>query len=780
MLKNYIKVAFRNIKKHKVFTFINIFGLSVGFAVFTLIMLYAINEFSYDKFNEKIERIYRLDYADWGILAPAHSTFVKEKISEIENTVRIDAMNGNGALLETDKTQIKAKNMIFADSSIFDIFSIDLIRGSLKEFESDKFSILLTRSLAKKLFGDKDPIGKVIKFKKRKNLRVVGLLETVEKSHINITAIGNFQALPKITGQENMLERFSGANWPTYLLLSKKANPQKVTEKINNLPFYNRNNTQPKFNLKPLKDLYFDNNANYESGTVHGNLDMLYSLMIIAFFIIVMASINFINLTTAISGLRQKEIGIRKVTGGTKKQLIIQFLIEAILICVLSLLISLVIVDVILPSFNNILGVNLEFGLSQNFAFVMVLFVFSVLVGFISGIYPAFYLTSHKTTEIFRPLNKNFLKGGILRNTLTVIQITISAFLIFSTVIVYMQLQYMRNKDLGMNIDRILTLSINSKLKQNQSAFINELENNPAIHKVSISNATPGDIGWQESRSVNNENHQFTFHICDESFFQIYEIEKVKGRFFDSDSEADKYYKVLINETAMKKFGFSRDNVLGKKIGTGKNAMEIIGLVRDFHFNSLHEKIAPLVITNYDKWSYRASVKLKGDMISQGLKHVEKTFKRLSPGYPFNYNFIDKRFDSFYKKEERLGEMFIFFSAVAISIAVLGIFGLTAFQAKKRFKEIGIRKVLGAEPKNIIVILTKSILLLILISNLIAIILNVAIMQNWLTNFPFRINLSYLPYIVGFFISAFVTLFTVWIISYKAANQNPVDSIKYE
>ena len=780
MLQNYIKTALRNIIRNKGFSFINIFGLAIGIALFVLIMLYVQYEYSYDHFNENKDRIYRLETGEWGILGPAYGNDIRLNFPEVENTVRIDARERN-PVVKIGDTRTRLEYLILADPSLFDVFTYPLVHGDPGTVLNDPFSIVLTETTAQRLFGTSNPVGETLHLFNRWDMTVTGIMKDIEKSHMRIHAVAPFELLIRLSGNPDFLESRGDWNFQTFVLTQPGQDIPALETKITE--FYAgilaEFNVQREFHLRPLTDIYFADDVVYEIGSLHGNKNFVHIFIAIAFFILVIAGINFINLTTAKGAIRAKEIGIRKTIGGHRRQLIIQFLSESIVISLFAFIAAVAIIELILPRFNTLLATNITVDYFGDpllmFGFITGVFV----VGILAGLYPAFYLTAYDPASVIKGEVTKGKNAARLRKVLIVFQFSISIILIIGTIVIYNQLGYMKTKDMGFEQERIVHVRLNSDLTGQWDAFEYELISHPGVTGITRGNALPGYVGWQESWRIDEELKQFTFLPVDPEYMEILGLELVKGRNFSWDRLSDRENTYILNETAVSYFGF--DDPVGKEFyiepyGTTR----IIGIVKDFHFRSLHTPIGPLVLTWRESALSQAVIHISDGDLGGTLAHIHNTWNRFSPEHPFEYHFLDDSIMRLYESEERFGNIFLSFSVLALLIACLGLFGLASYMTQQKTKEIGVRRVLGSSVSQIVLLLTKEFTRWVIVANIIAWPVAYYGMNRWLENFAYRIDIHVSIFIVSALIALLIAVATVGYQTVKAAMANPIESLRYE
>ena len=788
MFKNYLKTALRNLTRNKVYSFINIFGLAIGVAVFIIISLFIHSELQYDQFNKKIDNIYRLDRDDWGILGTAYGPEVKSKFPEVEDFVRFCLNNHSNPLINIENSgkEQRIANFTFADPEVFDVFSFNFIKGDPKKALIDPYTVVLTETTAEKMFGSKNPVGQTFMVDKKHTFRVTGVIEDIRYFHLNINAIGNFPTVGKMNGWEGFNHSFGSWNYPTYLLLKDDVSIASLEKKISNhfeAIFKKKfdNDEEQNFHLKALDDIYFDTETKYEIKVNHGNINFIYIFIAIAIFILVIASINFINLTTAKAATRSKEVGLRKVVGGHRKQLVGQFLSESIIISLFAFILAIGFVELLLPRFNDLLQGDISNHYYTLPFFWLIFLAGIIVVGVISGLYPSFYLTGFNTVSVIKGEKTKGNKGTRFRRALTVFQFFISVILIIGTLIIFRQIDYMKNKDLGFDKEHHIHFSLTDEIKDQKKAFKNELQKNPSIKNMTFTAQPAGQITWQETWKIRDKGRQFTYQPADPDYVETMGLEVIKGEDFSWNKPSQENRRaVLINEEAVAHFELK--DPVGKVIHTNSrfwDNVKVIGVLKDFHFNSLHNEIAPLVVA-WDKRISTANVKISGGNIQSTINHIKKTWQNFESNFPVEYHFLDQSLDRQYKDDERFGKLFTFFAAFAILIACLGLYGLSLFSIQQRTKEIGIRKANGASVKNIVRLFLKEFIVNVFVANLVAWPAAYFFMKDWLIKFPYRIEIEIWVFGAALAISLIIAIFTVSYNTIKAANTNPAYTLRDE
>ncbi len=802
MIKNYFKIAIRNIIKHKSFSFINILGLAIGIACSILILLFVTNELSYDKFHEKADRIYRIavraSIGDTKINQTYSSSITFQKLledfPEIENGVKFLKIGRVPVIL--DKKTFYESRFYAVDSTFYDVFTIPLIQGNPKTVLSNPNTMVVSKNTAIKYFGNTDAVGKVLiaDFGPEGSIdfKITGVSENVpDNSHFHYDLLVSSASFPTYINDPG----WSSNNFISYVVLKKGTSKEGVEEKLKE--FTRKYMGGERFDkwvaqgnfweyyLQPVTKIHLNSDLNGEF-EANGNETYVYIFSVISIIILLIACINFMNLSIAKSSLRAKEVGLRKVVGSSRNKLMRQFLSESVLLSYISLALGIVIVEILLPLYRNLIGRQLEIHYFDNFVVIPSLLAFGLIVGIISGSYPAFFLSSFKPITVFKG-NLGSSKGSSwLKNVLVVFQFTISIFLIIGTLVVYQQLKFFQNQKLGFEKDQVLVVSNPGSLGNNIIPFKEALRKFSSVMDVSGSNTLPGKGFSNIGFGAEAVDQSFTLNlcVCDYDFLKTLKLKLAQGRFFSRDFVSDSNAAVL-NEKAVELLGW--DNPIGKRINNwaqNRGNFVVIGVIKDYHYESLHHKIRPMALflsggyyTNVERC---ISVRLNSENISGTIKYIENTWNNFAQNMPFEYSFLDEDFDNLYINEKQTRKLFTIFSCLAIFIACLGLFGLVSFIADRKTKEIGIRKVLGASVSGIVTILNKSFIKLVLIANFIAWPAAWYAMNRWLQNFAYRIKLSWWMFVLAALISLMIALITVSSQTVKAALKNPVNSLRYE
>lgn len=798
MLKNYIKIAFRNLFKQKVYSSINIFGLAVGLACFILILLFVQHELSYDRFYENADSIYRVVQqqpgnnfleSDYYAVTPAPlATTLVDEFYEVTDATTI---KDQSALLSLNNQHFWEKGL-WADADFFDVFAFPLLRGNPKTVLDTPNSIVLTESLAQKIFGNQDPIGQTLLYQEQDLYSVTGLIADIPlNSSFTFTFITSIQSQDDYA--QNLAENQWHNNWwYTFFVLANGTDDAQFQVKLQTLADTHLyaggeneiDNNRTQYLTQPLTDIHLGRQFNNDMGS-KGNITYMYLFLVIAFVILLLACVNYINLAVARSIRRGREVGMRKIVGAKRHQLIYQFLGESVLMALLAFGLALVMTDLLLPIFGHLVERPIQMDFSGNGLLLPGLLVLVVLVGLLSGSYPAFLMASLRPVQVL--VGKGDRRAGHFRlqRLLIVGQYAVSIALVVGSFVVYQQMQYVQHKDVGYDREHVVSVRVNDEaVRENYSAIREEWLRDPQIIATTYSVHLPIEIesraeisGWEGS----SEDDRLTAYINNSGydFLDVFGMELAAGRSFEREMTMDVTSASLINETAARSLGWTPEEAIGKHFMADGDEKIIIGVLKDFHMHSMHMRIMPLVIVFDPNFMGYISAKVRPENLSGTLALFEQTIKQFTP-YPFEYQFLDDRFDQLYKRELRLGETFGFFTILALLIASLGLFGLAAYAAEQRTKEIGVRKVLGATVANIVTLLSKDFLKLVLIGFVIAIPIAWYAMTQWLQDFAYRIEIGPGVFLLAGLVAVLIALATVSWLSVRAAVANPVNSLRSE
>jgi putative ABC transport system permease protein len=814
MLKNYLLITLRNLIKEKVFTTINLLGLAVGITCFITLMLFVFDELGYDTFHKNADNIYRV-YVHSNIngeesvnpksAVPIGPT-LKNTFAEVENFTRI-AFPGNLELKYGDKVFREVK--IYAvDSTYFEVFDFPLIAGDRHTLLVNPYSIVLTETAARRYFGDENPLGKTIIVDDKDSYLVTGVMKDFpNKSHFACDFLMSMSTFPQSESQYWLDQGNT-----TYIVLREGANPEEFQKKMSSLvskylapqvekvigismkDFIAKGNIY-EYLLQPLTSIYLYSEREYgldmnaEWGQVKSSdIAYVYIVSIIAFSILLLAVINFINLSTAKSEKRAKEVGIRKTLGSDRKKLIGQFIVESITMVFFSVIIALVLLELVLPAFNSFIRRDLSLDFINNLYTIPLLIIFILIVGLLAGSYPAFYLSSFQPVQVIKPSYSGKNRKQSLRSLMVIGQFAVSIILITGTIIINNQLQYIQNKNLGFDKEHLLSINYSSALQNRLEPLKNELAENPNVlattnSSLMFQSGIPGSgYLFNERAGMNIVSSQYL--NVDYDFLKTYQIELKEGRYFSEDFASDSN-AVLINESAVKEF--NAGNAIGKFIAKINNkdvpeVYNIIGVIKDFNYQSLHEKVRPLILylSEVRQATSVLTIRINSKDMVNTVKYIEEKWKNYFGEEHYSLRFVNDRLARMYENDERIRTITMIFSFLAVFIACLGLFGLVAFIAEQKTKEIGIRKVLGASIAEILFLLSKQFTRWIIISSIIACPIAYYFMENWLQDFAYRIEIGWSIFVIAGLVALFIAFITISFQTIKAALSNPVKSLKYE
>lgn len=811
MVRNYFKIAVRNLTKHSFYSFINIIGLAIGLACTLLILIYVQNELTYDKHHSKAERIYRvateIDFGGRHFNMPnCPAPLAAAVFNDYPEVIASMRLREQGRfLVRVDEDTYREEGLVYADSSIFSVFDVPLTAGATSALDRPN-SIILDETTASKYFGEENPIGKRLLLDNDRDVEVTGVFEDMPvNSHFHYNLI-----LSMSSSEHSKHTMWLSNNYHTYLLLEENTSAEALVAKFPHMidkyigpqvtqaldltmeEFFESGNKY-RYYLQPLVDIHLYSQLDNEL-EANGDIRYVYLFSGIALLILALACINFMNLSTARSANRAKEVGVRKVLGSYKSHLVKQFLSESILISSIAMILSVVLALLMLPTFNSLAGKSLALPFTE-WPFYGLLITGAIFIGVIAGVYPAFFLSSFQPIQVLKGKLNLGVKSGWLRSTLVVFQFAISTILIIGTLVIYKQLNFIQNKKLGFNKDQIILIEDAYALEDNLSAYKKDITNISGVQSTTVSGYLPvgsnrsDTMFWLEGQTPNEETMvSMQIWNVDHDYIPTMGMTVVEGRNFSEQNAADSS-GMIVNLAAAKKLGIDQDPIGAHVVtfadmpqGDEEPQLElftVVGVIEDFHFESMKESIMPLSLVMGRSRSY-LSVKIATTDVQNILGQLEDRWNSLAEGQPFSYSFMDQKFDEIYAAEARIGKLFSAFAILAIFIACLGLFGLAAFTAEQRTKEIGVRKVMGATVGGIVVLLSKEFGKLVLVAFVVAVPVAWYFTDQWLQDFEFRINLS--PWI--FALSGLLTFLVAWITmsyqSIKAATMSPSKSLRDE
>ncbi len=802
MFKNYLKIAYRNILKQKTYSIINIFGLALGLTACILVGLYIYQDFSYDNYHVNRDRLYRLTThttdpaGNYSLLqssariAPA----IKQEFPELDKVTRVYFSSEN--LLVFDDKKFYEEDVIFADEDFFEMFSYNTIMGNQDDFLKRKNTAVISQNLAHKYFGDVSPVGKVMKYNDKLDIEVVGVIEDVPvNSHFTFDIAITYSCLTNLS-KANMMDNWHGTFGSfTYVMLHQETNIELFQEKCGIFLTQKKETddiTKHAVELQPIESIHLHSEGD-DDVNVHSSIKNVLILGSIALFILILACINFINLTTSRAIKRAREIGVRKVFGAYKGQLIGQFLGESVLVTFIALGIALVMAELSQTFFAQLIGTELIYNIFSNPIILLIIITSTLLIGIFAGMYPAFVLTKYQPSRIMKGnFGKSSSGSNLLRRGLVLFQFTISISLIIITLIISQQTSFMRNFDMGFEKDQVLILKTPTRIGRNYDVIKRELELIPGVTATSASLGVPVmDSGYSTFLlpDLANEEHNFNISIksIDDDYLDFYEIPLLAGKRLSDLEGGDFINLTVINEATVRQLGFaSNEEALGKSYTIafgnrdGRYKPEIIGVVKDFHFKSMKSEVSPLLLMRWQGLFKEVSIKLSSQNIPETMKSIKGVWEELYPEHPFDYIFLDEKIDNLYKAEEKSYRVISFFSSIAIFIACMGLLGLTFYTTEQRRKEIGIRKILGASISGIVKNISSEFLKLVVIANVIAWPVSYFLVNKWLMNFPYKIEVGIDVFLLASGLALLISLITIGYTVIRSAAGNPIESIRYE
>ncbi|TVR74950.1 MAG: FtsX-like permease family protein [Marinilabiliales bacterium] len=748
-------------------------------------MLYVISQYSTDRFHENRDRIVRVEFNNQVINPPQNADFLAENFPGIEKVSRIDFYNSSPSFEYGDKSY-RFSNIIWADSTFFDIFSFRLLQGNRGSILASPYEIVITESLASRVFGNGSPVGRVIYMRNNQPFTVTGVMEDPPpNSTIQAEAVGSFLSVPWIMGFSELGELSSYANFSIYLLLAGGADAGLLEEDIYRERFENSGLTdEDEFSLtvrlRPLGETYFAEGVEFDRGIRKGNRPFVLIFLTSAVFILLIAAINFINLSTAAASTRAREIGVRKVAGAGRSVLVLQFLVETVILCLAAGIIAVAVVELTLPPFNRLVLANMHIDYLSGF--LLIVLSGAVILGLVAGLYPAFYLTGFSPVTVLKGGTGTGPAGGLFRKVLIVVQYVISIILIISTLVVTSQIRFMKNKDLGFDSSNIVCFSLTEQEQHQSKDLIRErMLKHPGILDLAYSNNIPGRVMMKQGFYYLDEVNSFYSLPVTEDYIRLMGLRIAEGRDFIEGSIYDRENGYIINRTAARMI-YGDEPAAGKRFRLWEREEfgEVIGVVEDFNFHSLHNDIEPLVIYYRPDWCSVVNLKLRPGSEAEALVHIENVWSELFPAASLNYYFLDDSFEYLYRTEERFGRMFGNAALLAIFIASIGLYGLTSFIVLRRTREIGIRKVMGAGELQVTAMIVGDFTRWVIIANIIAWPLAWYLMQEWLAGFAYSTTAGIHLFIAAGVLAWLISLATVSSLALRAARTNPADSLRDE
>lgn len=802
MFRNYFTVGLRNILKDKFYSLINVFGLMLGIVSCLFIAIYIHDELSYDRFHSKADRIYRVvEFIETegsgerssSMPFPTGPTLAEDYTNLVESQVRFFNFQ-SPTILVTERDSRKEFNeprVLFVDSTFFQIFDYDVIKGDKATALQNPNSVLLTETTARRYFGDTDPMGKILQIEGRQDVMVTGVMpDPPHNAHFHFDFLISFSTLRNFYNGNYPQTWYWNPCW-TYLLLKENARPKQLEEQFpafikKYFPEFIQADTR--MALQPLTGIHLKSDLEFEL-EANSSEDNIYVFTVIGMVILFIASMNFMNLSTARSAKRAKEVGLRKTLGSQRRQLVLQFLLESLVVVLVAIVLAVISAALLLSFFNDLAGKSIDYKVFLQPSILATLFLIFVVVGVGSGLYPAFVLSSFIPIKVLKDSQVKGGRGAVLRKALVVAQFSLSIIMIIATLVANDQLEFLRKSDTGFDEDQILYVSaLRSPITRTYPAFKKELEQRSDVESIT---------GVLDVLGAKHQGDNFRFEGMDKSklfsvmwinhdFFKTFGLDIVAGRAFEENITTDDSLALIVNESLVRQLGWTPDQAVGKPFEYNQYNGQIVGVVKDFNFVSKHKRIEPLVLQlrshpGHFSFSLKyVAIKLKSDHLPETVAAIEEKWKELVPGRPFDYFFLDQELDKLYKDEERLGKVASVFSLLAVIVACLGLFALASFMAEERRKEIGIRKVMGSSVPQIVMLLSKDFSKLIVIAFLIACPLAWYAMYTWLNNFAFHIGINWLVFIAVGVITLIIALLTISYRSLQAALANPVKTLRHE
>ena len=780
-----VKSVFRSFRNN----IISIIGMCLSYIVAIFILIYGNDQLGIDKSQSNYDKIYRLEKSNWALMAGGVIPWVAEQFPEVESYTRIGGTYWESMVDYKNKYHTIEK-VLFIDGQPFDVLDFNFIYGNQESALSVPNAVILTDKLSSRIFGEENPLGKLINYNGEFPLQVTAVIEERYDVHLSFDMLVQFSMLKDIwqNGNDEFMSRLNGAqNYMGYYVLNTD-NTEDLEEKINSklieIGAYDADNNPPNYWLRPFSDIYFFNDAVSEHGVIHGNFQTVIAMIFVALFVILIATINYINVTTARGITRAREVGLKKLFGSRRSQLILQFIYESSLISLLAFILAIMLISILYFPFQTAIGVNLPDLKSLPAIIYLIAFGILIVTSVAGGLYPALYLSSLKPGSLFSTDLKSGSKGLIIRRSLLLVQFTIAIFLTIQSVAIFKQYRYMKNKDLGMDKDHIIQFEIPDYLSERSGAIRSALIEHPDINEVSFALQPLGNIRNTNTLTspINETAVPFKMQIIDPEYFSVLGIDLISGRAFTRDRDADRSVSWVINETGARAMGYDPPESITGLIWTpygGEREFEIIGVVKDYHFNSVNKPIEPTILRWWEGFNM-AQLSFDTDNIPGVINHIESTWKQFEQNRPLNYNFLDENFDRQYNTEQKLGRLISIFTLIAVVIGCFGVFGISAFMSKQMSKSITLMRVAGAGTGILVRKFTSEYLWLIGIAGIISIPLAYLYIDKWLTRFPYKADIGIWIFVLGFFVNLVVALSSVAFHAFKTARLNPAEVLRYE
>jgi putative ABC transport system permease protein len=802
MLKNYLKIAYRNFIRHKLYSFINVFGLAIGLSICMIISLWVLRELSYDRFHENANRIYRIErelfrdnlYSRWPITGGYYKRALIDDYPEIVNAVRFWRRTFS---IKDHNNVVHRQEMFAVDNSVFEIFDFSLEQGNEKTSLKEPKTVVLTRENAIKYFGTNDAIGKSLSFEwegEPVEFKVTGILKEVPKnSHIHFDML-----ISMANYKEDPYDNWRGNSLYTYVLVAENTSRYDLEEKLKTFvtqrlkPHYGDLLLEGrsihevlKMHLFPIRDIHLHPSPNWEVEP-GGNILSVYIFSCIAVLILIIACMNFVNLSTARASKRAKEVSLRKTVGAEEHQLRVQFIQESVLLAFVSLVLALVMSSLFIQAYNEIFAENLSLTSLLQLKNLIILVGATFAVGVLAGLYPAYYLTRFEPVEVMKGGPLSGSGRSAFRRNMVIVQFSISIILIVGVFTICKQMRYIQTRSLGFDKENVVILPVGSQqIAQNYGSFRNELMQSPQIISASASSEVPADSHYSNSylnRVGSEEPINMILFTCDYDYVETYRMEILAGRAFSRDLGTDTEGTIILNASAAHRIGWTPEEAVGKKLegAYSESATQVVGVVKNFNFKSLRREVESMALLLYPDYIRDISIRIKPGDVRRTLNFIQQKWESLFPGEQFEYSFLDSRINQLYESEKKMQDLFVIFSALSILVACLGLLGLASFTAELKTKEIGIRKVLGASTGSVIMLLSKEFIQWILLANIVAWPLAWLIMNKWLQNFAYRTNIGWIVFVLAGLVTVLTAIFTFIFQTVRTACAKPVDSLRYE
>ena len=787
MNTNTIRIAVKSILKNIRTHFINILGMTLALAVAIFITIYNTGQLNYDRNQSNYDSIYRLELGSWANLSGGIIPWIADNFPEVESYIRI-ATTFRQSTLEYENSYYTIDNLLFIDGQPFDVFDFEFVLGDQESALVDPNSIVLTESVAKNMFGNKNPIGKIINYQKDNPFRVSAVIKDVDNLHLTVEAMINFSRLKDITmgGNDSYMTELRGSqNYMAYYVLNSDNYhdlSQRIANKLVEMNVYSADNP-PEYRFRPFSEIYFLGDDIREHSVVHGNMQLIMALAFVAIFVIIIASINFINLFIAKGISRSREIGMRKIAGSSRAQLVMQLLFEASFLIFVALVIAIIIILNLYHAFQYNLGIQLPDLNHIPVSVYLIAGAIFIITAAIAGLYPALVLSSWQPINVLRIDFRSSGRSRMLRRVLIWLQFSISIFMTFQALLIFKQYLSMKNADTGINMQNVISFEVPDYLTSRNEIFRKSLLEYPDIRAVSFSNQALGKIRYTRTFFIPRIDAAASFRVqmIDPEYFEVLKLNLFEGRQFDRERVADSYQYTIANEASARVLGFDPpESIIGYEFPVSDDfTMEVLGIVRDYHYNSLHEVIQPTFLV-WEGGQKTVYLRYEGDSADAVIEHIGNVWQEFVGDRPLNYTFLDTTFGKYYESERKLSMLISIFSLLALLISCFGIFGISAFMARQSSSDICIRKIMGADIRSILVNFCQEYLWLILIAGLITLPLASIYGNQWLEKFPYKSDINIWLFVVPFILNLVIAIGTLSYHAYRSATLNPADTLRHE